>query len=95
MMSNQGYRATRNINEWLQRAGLTLNALQKLPTSQQATIGRGWKEYQNDVVQWQKRWGCSDQEILRAEVPSPHAVPQLDGAVKKKDLDKLNRPSYY
>jgi hypothetical protein len=88
------YRATRNINEWLARAGLNLDALQKLPTSQQATVGRSWARYQADVGMHQERWGCSDEEILRAQVSSPHSIPKLEQGVQKRDLDKLNRRAY-
>lgn len=96
MTEQQHFPATKQISAWLARGGLTLDSLQKLPTSQQAAIGRSWSAYQRDVKQWQERWQCSDAEILRAEVPSYHATPRTDGSLKPKaDLDKLNHPSLY
>lgn len=93
---DQKFRATRDINEWLTRGDLSLEQLHRLKPGQQATIGRSWKQYQNDVTEWQERWQCSDAEILRAEVPSHHSVPCIDGSMQPKaNLDKLNYPSLY
>lgn len=96
MTEQQRFVATKSIDVWLERAGLSLDSLQKMPPATQASLGRSWQQYQSDVNVWQQRWGCTDQEIARAEVPSYHSAPRLDGSMQpKRNLDKLNHPSLY
>lgn len=76
-MAEVVYKATKSIEAWLSREGLTLDSLAALPANTQAAIGRQWKDYQSAVAKMQDNLKCSDVVIELYELKHKYASPDL------------------
>lgn len=76
-MAETVFKATKSIEAWLSREGLTLDSLQALPANTQAQIGRQWQSYVGAVNQMQNNLKCSDVVIELYELKHQYAAPSL------------------
>lgn len=81
--NQQALQVTQNINDWLGRAGLSVDDLQRMTPHQQAELGRQWQSYSREVSAFQTNSGIPEGQLPNYAMVSAHAVPRVDGAVPK------------
>lgn len=76
-MAETIFKATKSIESWLAREGLSLDSLAALPANTQAQIGRQWQAYVSAVNRMQGNLKCSDAAIELYEMKHQYAAPDL------------------
>ena len=82
--NQQPLQVTKNINQWLQRAGLSQDDLQRMSVQEQASVGRQWESYNRDVAAFQANSGITEHQPPNYAMVSHYAIPKLDSPVPQK-----------
>lgn len=87
-MAEVVYKATKSIEAWLGRSGLTLDSLQALPANTAAQVGRQWQAYVSAVNKMQGNLGCSDTTLELYELQHQYSAPDLGTLDVAKSLGR-------